>query len=170
MVKICPVGTLTDGLKGERLSEMYILKKAGCIAVSNVFKPVSNNEVLRRTLEYAASTDLTVFYYPQDHHLSNDGIVHEGEISTRLGLPPIPYTAETVAVSTILLLMEETGAKVHFNGISSSRSVDLIRQAKQNGLAVSAAVDICHLFLTDVDVDGYNANCNLIPPLRSIDD
>jgi len=168
--RIYPIGALTHGLKGERLAEMYALKQAGCVAVSNGNQPVSNNEILRRTFEYAASTGLVVFIQAQDQHLCNQGVVNEGSISTRLGLTPIPETAETVAVSTALLLIEQTGVRAHFCRLSSARAVAMIAKAKQAGLPVTADVGICHLNLTELDVDGYNVNCHLIPPLRRLED
>jgi dihydroorotase len=169
-VRIFPIAALTHGLKGNRLAEMHTLKLAGCIATSNADYPLANNEILRRALEYAASSDLTVFIHAQDQYLQNQGVVNEGAISTRLGLPPMPEVAETVAVAAALLLVEQTGAIAHFCRISTARAVEMIRKAKQDGLPVTADVDICHLYLTEMDVDGYNSNCHLIPPLRSIRD
>ena len=169
-VQLLPIGALTHGLKGDRLAEMESLKRAGCVAISNANQPVLNNEILRRAFEYAASTDLTVFIHPEDHHLRNQGVINEGAISTRLGLPPIPETAETVALSAALLLVEQTGVCAHFCRLSTARAVDMIGQAKSAGLPVSADAGICHLFLTEMDVDGYNANCHLIPPLRRLED
>ncbi|MEX2353106.1 MAG: dihydroorotase, partial [Gammaproteobacteria bacterium] len=113
---------------------------------------------------------LTVFIHAQDHHLRNQGVINEGAISTRLGLPPVPETAETVAVSTALLLVEQTGVRAHFCRISTARAVRMIVDAKQAGLPVSADVGICYLYLTEQNVDGYNANCHLLPPLRRLED
>jgi len=168
--RVYPIAALTSGLRGERLAEMFALKQAGCVVVSNGTRPLMNNEILRRTLEYAASTELTVFLHAEDQHLRNHGVINEGPISTRLGLPPVPETAETVAVSTALLLIEQTGAKVHFCRLSTARAVDMVARAKRDGLPVTADAGICHLFLTEMDVDGYNSNCNLVPPLRRQED
>lgn len=169
-VRVYPLGALTHALGGERLAEMHALKHAGCIAVSNACAPIPNSEVLRRAMEYAASCALPVFLYAEDHYLRNAGVVHEGAIGTKLGLPPIPHAAETVAVSRALLLMERTGVHLHFCRLSSARSVALVAAAKSAGLPVSADVGICQLHLSDRDVDGYEANCHLIPPLRTLED
>jgi dihydroorotase len=168
--RVYPIGALTHGLKGDRLAEMYALQQAGCIAVSNGNQPIASNEILRRAFEYAASTGLTVFIHAEDHSLRNQGVISEGEISTRLGLTPIPETAETVAVSTALLLIEQTGVRAHFCRLSTAKAVNMIAAARKLGLPITADVDICHLYLTEHDVDGYNTNCHLVPPLRRLQD
>lgn len=164
---VYPLAALTLGLQGEQLSEMDTLKQAGCLAVSNALAPMENTEVLRRTFEYARSCDLTVFFSAEDHSLKNNGVAHEGPVSTRLGLPGIPETAETVALSRALLLVEQTQVKAHFCRLSSARSVAMVAAAQQQGLPVTADVSICHLHLTEMDVADYNSNCHLQPPLRS---
>jgi dihydroorotase len=111
-----------------------------------------------------------VFIQAEDHHLRNQGVVNEGPISTRLGLPPIPETAETVGVSTALLLVEQTGVTAHFCRLSTAKGVAMVARAKQAGLPVSADAGICHLYLTEQDVDGYNADCHINPPLRRLED
>lgn len=169
-IRIHPVAALTRRLGGEYLAEMAELKEAGCVAASNAGRPVVNTQIMRRALEYAASVGLPVFIQPEDHFLRNDGVVHEGALSTRLGLPPIPVTAETTALSQALLLVEHAGVRAHFCRLSSARSIDIIRQAKRAGLPVTADVAVCNLHLTDMDIDGYNTDCHLIPPLRGLAD
>ena len=170
LTRIYPLGALTHGLKSERLADMQTLVEAGCIGVSNGAIPIENSELLRRALEYATGFGITVFFQAEDLSLRNKGVMHEGAISTRLGLPPIPETAETVAVGRVLLLMEQSGARVHFCRLSSARSVSMIAAAKKSGLPVSADVGISHLLLTEQDVDDYNVNCHMQPPLRTSGD
>jgi dihydroorotase len=164
---IYPLAAMTQGLKGEQLAEMHTLKEAGCIGVSNALAPIENTEVLRRTFEYAHSCDLTVFFFAEDNALKNNGVAHEGPVSTRLGLPPIPETAETIALSRALLLVEQTKVKVHFCRLSTAHGVSLIRAAQEQGLPVTADVAICNLHLTEMDIADYNSDCHLQPPLRS---
>lgn len=164
---IYPLAAMTQGLKGEHLAEMHTLKEAGCIGVSNALAPIENTEVLRRAFEYARSCDLTVFFYAEDKALKNNGVAHEGPVSTRLGLPPIPETAETVALSRALLLVEQTGVKAHFCRLSTARGVSLIKAAQEQGLPVTADVAVCNLHLTEMDIADYNSDCHLQPPLRS---
>ena len=165
--RIYPLGALTKGLDGQQLTEAAALKRAGCVGLSNVDKPIVDTEVLRRAFEYAAGFDLPVFIHPEDHYLKNQGVMHEGKISTRLGLPGIPETAETIAISRSLLLIEQTGVTAHFCRLSCARSVELIAMAKQQGLPVTADVGICYLYLTELNVDGFNSQCRLWPPLRA---
>ncbi len=164
---VYPFAALTLGLKGEHLAEMDTLKRAGCIAVSNGLAPIENTEVLRRAFEYAHSCGLTVFFFAEDYSLKNKGVVHEGPISTRLGLPGISETTETVALSRAILLVEQTQVKTHFCRISSARSVSMIAAAQKKGLPVSADVAICNLHLTEMDIADYDSDCHLQPPLRN---
>jgi dihydroorotase len=168
--RIFPLGALTHGLAGERLAEMFTLIQAGCAGVSNANSTVNDTEVLRRALEYAASFGITVFLFAQDKYLCSDGVMHEGAVSTRLGLPAIPSAAENVAVAQAIQLIELTGCRVHFCRISSARSIAMISEAKKSGLPVSADTGICHLHLIDEDVDNYNVNCHLVPPLGTHQD
>ena len=164
---VYPLGALTQKLKGEQLAEMYLLKEAGCVGISNALSTIENTEVLRRAFEYANSCDLTIFIYPEDQKITNNGVVHEGAISTRLGLPAIPETAETIAISRALLLIEQTNIRAHFCHLSSARGVQLIREARKQGIRVTADVSICNLHLTDMDIADYDSNCHVKPPLRS---
>jgi len=165
--KVFPLGALTHGLKGKTLAEMDTLKNAGCIGVSNAYAPIVDTEVLRRALEYATTCEITVHLYCEDDYLRNNGVVHEGPVSTRLGLPAIPETAETIAISRALLLVEQTGARVHFCRISTARSIELLAEAKVRGIDVTADVGIAHLHLTDMDISSFNTDCYVLPPLRS---
>lgn len=165
--RVYTLGAITKGLKGEQLAEMGALQDAGCIAMSNALHPIKNSEVLRRAFEYAHSCGLTVFIQPNDTDLQNKGVANEGAISTRLGLPPVPETAETVALARALLLIEQTGVTAHFCRLSSARSVHMVQQAQKEGLVVTADVDICHLHLTDMDVANYNVDCHLQPTLKT---
>ncbi|MFK5913349.1 MAG: dihydroorotase [Woeseiaceae bacterium] len=165
---VVTLGALTAGLKGEQLSEMATLKNAGnCVGVSNALKPVNNNLIMRRAMEYAASCDLTIFLHAEDEGLAGNGCVHEGAISTRLGLPGIPETAETNALSRDLLLIEQTGVRAHFCHISSARAVQMIARAQYEGLPVTADVTTHHLHLTEMDIAYFDSNCHVRPPLRT---
>lgn len=164
------VGNLTQSLKGEQLSNMGSLKRAGCIGVTNGWQPFKSLQILRRAMEYAATHNLTVFIYPLEHNLAASGYIHEGEISARLGLPAIPSAAETVAVAQTLALASHTGARVHLCRLSTRLSVRLVRQAKESDLPITADVAAHQLFLTEVDVADFNPLCHVMPPLRSARD
>ena len=166
--KVVTLAALTAGLGGEQLSEMALLKSQGnCVGVSNALSPVTNNLVMRRAMEYAASCGLTLFLHAQDEGLAGNGCAHEGAISTRLGLPGIPETAETNAISRDLLLVEQTGVHAHFCHISSARAVQMIARAQYDGLPVTADVTAHHLHLTEMDIGFFDSNCHVRPPLRT---
>ena len=164
---VFPVGALTQGLKGENLTEMAELRDAGCMAFSHADRPLDNALVMMRAMQYAATFDLSVWLRAQDASLSRIGVAHEGEVATRLGLPGIPTCAETIALSKILHLARDTGAKIHICRISSAEGVDMIRQAKKEGVSVTCDVSMNHLHLSEIDIGFFNSHCHLIPPLRS---
>lgn len=161
------IGALTAKLEGAMLSEMAALKEAGVVGVSNVLKPMANNLVLRRAMEYASSQDLTLFYYPMDHHLAANGCVHEGMSATRMGLKGIPTAAETAAVGSCLALIEQTGVRIHFCRLSTQRALQMLERAKFDGAPVSADISAHQLFLSDIDITDFDGNYHVIPPLRS---
>ena len=168
--RVLPVGALTKGLAGQQISEMAALKEAGCPAVGNADHPIRNTRVKRRALEYAATFGLTSFLHPADHDLSEGGLVHEGRVSTQLGLPGLPEAAETVAVARDLALAEQTGARVHFRGLSTARATEMLAEARHRGVSASADVSAHQLFLTEDDLYGFNANAHVMPPLRTARD
>ncbi len=167
LAHIHPIGALTQKLEGQKLSNMAALKNAGCVGVSNHWQPLKNILVLRRALEYATTYDLTVFLHPEDHHLLNDGCAHEGAVSTRLGLPSVPESAETAALAQQLILIKETGARVHFCRLSSAQAVAMIAEAQSSGLAVTADVAAHQLHLCEIDISDFDSHCHVRPPLRT---
>lgn len=165
--RVIPLGALTAGLKGEQLAEMQTLKDAGCVAMSNARHPINNTLVLRRAMEYASTLGLTVVLHPEDPWLASNGCVHEGAVSTRLGLSGIPECAEVIAISRDLRLIEQTGVRAHFATLSSARAVELVAEAQARGVPVTADVSMQQLFLTEVDVNYFNSLCHVRPPFRT---
>lgn len=164
-VRVHPLGALTLRLEGNALSEAHALLGAGCIGLTQADQPLPDTIVLQRALQYAASCDAPVWLYPQDAALSH-GVAASGDIATRLGLAGIPVAAETIALFTTLQFVASSGARVHFCRISSAAGVELIRQAKADGLNVTCDVSIHSLHLTDQDIGYYDSACRLNPPLR----
>jgi dihydroorotase len=168
--RVFPVGALTYGLKGAELTEMIELTEAGCKAFSQADAHLTDTRVLMRAMQYAATFGYRVWLRPQDAFLAKDGVAHDGEIATRYGLPAIPVVAETIALSTMLQLARETGVKLHVCRISSAEGVEMVRAAKRQGLEVTCDVSMNHVHLTEMDIGFFDANCHLIPPLRSLRD
>lgn len=165
--RVLPLGALTLGLKGERLAELAGLKKAGCVAFSQASKPVIDTEALLRAMEYAATFGYAVWLQPQDHWLAKNGIAHEGEVASRLGLAGIPVAAETIAIATFVQLVRDTGCRLHLTRLSSAAGVALLKQAQGEGLPISFDVGIHHLLLTDNDIGYFNPHARFTPPLRT---
>lgn len=167
---VYPLGALTQGLEGQVLTEMAELRDAGCVGFSHANEPLVDTQVLMRAMQYAATFDFTVWLCPQDPFLAKGGVAHDGVVATRLGLQGIPTTAETIAVNTIIELMRVTGAKVHLCRLSSVKSVEMVQAAKKEGLPLTADVGIHHLHLCELDINFFDANCHLRPPLRTVRD
>lgn len=165
--RVVTLGALTADLRGELLSEMYALKQAGCVGLSNCRKPVENSLILKRAFAYAATFDIRVFIEPDEHWLSVKGCVHEGKIATRLGLKGIPVSAETIAIARALELVAETGVKAHFGRLSSANGAEMIARAKNEQLPITADVSAHQLHLTEHDISSFNSDCHVIPPLRT---
>lgn len=164
------IGAQTQGLQGQQPANMAGLKKGGCTAVSNASAPFANDDVVLRTLEYAAGLGLTVVFYAEEPQIAKDGCVHEGFIASRQGLPMIPALAETVAIAKYLLMIEVTKVRAHFGLLSCGASVELIRIAKEKGLPVTCDVAMHQLHLTDALIDGFNSLAHVRPPLRAEQD
>jgi len=169
-VRLFPIAAITKGSAGEHLTEMGDLREAGALGVSDDGKCVMNAAVMRRAMEYAGTFDLLVSQHCEDHDLTAGAQMHEGLISTRLGLAGWPRAAEDVIVARDLILAELTGARYHVAHVSSLGAIRLLREAKARGLKVSAEVTPHHLSLTDEAVLGYNTACKVNPPLREDED
>ena len=161
------IGAQTKGLLGKQPANMAGLKKGGCTAVSNANASFENDDVVLRTLEYAAGLDMTVVFYAEEPQIAKDGCVHEGFVASRQGLPTIPALAETIAIAKYLLMIEATGVRAHFGLLSCGASVELIKIAKDKGLNITCDVAMHQLHLTDQLIDGFNSLAHVRPPLRS---
>jgi len=169
-VRMHPIGAITMGQKGEQLTEMADLKDAGAVAVSDDGRCVTNSHVMRRALEYAATFDLTLIQHAEDHALTDGAQMHEGAVSTRLGLRGWPRVAEDVIVARDVLLAEYVGARYHVAHVSTLGAARILREAKSRGIAVTAEVTPHHLLLTDQALLGYDTACKVNPPLREAED
>lgn len=165
--RIFPIGAITKRSEGEELADIGELVEAGCIAISDDGRPVMNSLVMRRAMEYAKAFGVPVVDHCEDLHLSCGGSMNEGLISTELGIPGIPNASEEVMVARNLSLAHLTGVHVHLAHLSTARSVELVREAKRQGLPVSAEVCPHHFSVTEEAVRGYNSNAKMNPPLRA---
>ena len=165
-VRLHPIGAITVGQNGEQLAEMADMKAAGAVGVSDDGRCVTSSHVMRRALEYASTFDLPVIQHAEDHALTEGAQMHEGAVSTRLGLRGWPRVAEDIIVARDILLAEYVGARYHVAHVSTLGSARLIHEGKARGVAVSAEVTPHHLLLTDEALLGYDAACKVNPPLR----
>lgn len=170
LARIYPLGALTQQLQGKTLTEMCELSEAGCAGFTQANQSILDTQVLWRAFEYAATFGYTIFLQPEEHFLAQGGVAHDGEISGRLGLKGIPSAAESLMIATVLRIAAETKTKIHFCRLSTAEGVSLIREAKKNGVAVTADVSALHLHLTEHDIGYFNTHAHIKPPLRTIRD
>ncbi len=163
--RVFPLGALTQGLKGEALTEMAELTESGCIGFTQAEVPLANTQVLMRALQYASTYGYTTWLRPQELYLGK-GVAASGSLATRLGLSGVPVAAETIALHTIFELVRATGSRVHLCRISSAAGVHLLRAAKAEGLPVTADVSINSLHLTDADIGYFDSRARVTPVLR----
>ena len=170
LAHVYPLGALTRNLEGKLLTEMHALSEAGCVGFSQADNAMTDTLVLWRAFQYASTFKYTIFLRAEDYYLGLNGVAHDGEIASRLGLKGIPAAAESLAIAMILRIAQQTNTRIHLCRISSAEGVDLIRQAKKNGVAVTADVSAQHCHLTEMDIGYFDAHANLKPPLRSTRD
>ena len=167
LARVYPIGAVSKGLRGEELAEIGEMHRAGIVAVSDDGMPIMNGGLMRRALEYSAMFGLVVIVHEQDDCLAAGGVMHEGAVSLRLGLKGIPAAAEEAMIARDVALLARTGGRLHIAHLSTAGAVELVRDAKRRGLAVTAEVTPHHFTLTDAAVDGYNTNAKMNPPLRT---
>jgi dihydroorotase len=162
-----PIGALTKGSEGKDIAEMYDMKNAGAVAFGDYNKSLQDANLLKIALQYVQDFNGLVIAYAQDDKIKGKGVVHEGVVSTRLGLKGIPALAEELQIARNLYLLEYTGGKMHIPTISTARSVELIREAKAKGLEVTCSVSVHHLLLTDEVLTNFDSRYKVAPPLRT---
>ena len=166
VVKVLPIGSITKNLLGKELAEIGFLAEAGVKALSDDGKSVMNSEIMRRAMEYANSFGLPIISHCEDINLNGNGVMNEGYYSTILGLKPIPPAAEEIMIARDILLAELTGARLHIAHLSTKRGLEMVCDARERGLQVTAEVTPHHLLLTDKAVKSYNPDTKVNPPLR----
>ena len=166
LIRVYPVAAISRGSRSESLTEFGDLKQAGAVAVSDDGRPVTSSELMRRAIEYARFFNLPVISHCQDLNLSNKGVIHEGTISTKLGLQGIPAASEEIMVVREILLAKLTGYPVHIAHVSTEGSVKFIKQAKEEGIPVTAETAPHYFSLDHTAVVGFDTNAKMYPPLR----
>jgi dihydroorotase len=170
LCRVLPIGAVSVGLKHEQLTEMAAMKEAGAVAFSDDGEPIQDSGFLQKVLAYSKVCDAVVILHCEDKSLTAGGVMNEGLTALRLGLRGMPRAAEVTAIHRAIELAKQTGAKVHIAHVSVKEAVDLIRQAKEEGVQVTAEVTPHHLTLTEEAVDDYDTNAKMNPPLRTAED
>jgi dihydroorotase len=165
-VNIWPIGAITHNLEGKHLAEMYDMQNSGAVAFSDGLRPVQSAGVLVKALQYVKAFEGVVIQIPDDTSIAPNGLIHEGIISTQLGLPGRPLMSEELIIARDIKLARYTGSRIHFTGVTSPKSIEYIKRAKAAGLQVTCSVTPYHLFFSDEDLQHYDTNLKVYPPLR----
>ncbi|MBS1513236.1 MAG: dihydroorotase [Bacteroidetes bacterium] len=166
-VNIHPIGAITKNTEGKELAEMYDMHQSGAAAFGDGIHSLQSAGILLKALQYVKSFDGTIIQIPEDKSIGANGLINEGIVSTQLGLPGKPAIAEEIQVARDIKLARYTESKLHFTGVSSAKSLEYIKRAKEGGIQVSCSVTPYHLFFTDEDMKGYDTNLKVNPPLRT---
>ncbi|MBY8961418.1 dihydroorotase [Flavobacterium sp. D11R37] len=161
-----PIGTLTKGSEGKDIAELFDMQNAGAVAFGDYNKPIADANILKIALQYVQDFNGLVIAYALDEKIKGKGVVHEGAVSTKLGLKGIPALAEELQIARNLFLLEYTEGKMHLPTVSTGKSVQLVREAKAKGLHVTCSVAVHHLVLTDEMLTGFDTRYKVAPPLR----
>lgn len=164
--RVYPVGAISKGLAGKELADVGEMVQAGAVAISDDGRPVMDGSLMRRALEYSRIFDIPVLAHENDSCLCGEGVMHEGEVSTRLGLNGMPAAAEEAMIARDLLLAEDCGARLHIQHLTTARGLALVRLGRRRGIAATCEVTPHHLTLVDEHLEGYDTNFKMNPPLR----
>ena len=166
-INIHPIGAISKKTEGKDLSEMYDMRQSGAIAFSDGIHPVQNSGLILKALQYVTSFEGTIIQQPDDISIGANGLMNEGIISTQMGLPGKPILAEELMVARDLKLARYAGSKIHFTGISSPKSIEYIKRSKESGIQVTCSITPYQVYFCDEDLQGYDTNLKLNPPLRT---
>ncbi len=169
-VNIYPIGAVTKNTEGKELAEMYDMYQSGAIAFGDGTNSIQSAGLLLKALQYVKSFNGIIIQIPEDKSIGSNGLINEGIISTQLGLPGKPAIAEEILIARDIKLAKYTDSKLHFTGVSSSKSLEYIKRAKDGGINISCSVTPFHLFFTDMDLQDYDTNLKVTPPLRTEED
>ena len=167
IVNIHPIGAVSKKAEGKELAEMYDMRQSGALAFSDGINPIQNSGLVLKALQYVKSFNGTVIQVPDDTSIGLNGLMNEGIISTQMGLPGKPTMAEELMVARDIKLARYAGSKLHFTGISSPKSLEYIKRAKESGIAVTCSITPYQVYFCDEDLQGYDTNLKLNPPVRT---
>lgn len=165
-VNIHPIGAVTKNTEGNELAEMYDMQQSGAVAFSDGINAIQNSGLIIKALQYVKAFGGTIIQIPDDRSIAPNALMNEGVVSTQLGLPGKPMMAEELIIARDIKLARYAGSKIHFTGVTSAKSLEYIKRAKESGIEVTCSVAPYHLFFTDEDLRSYDTNLKVNPPLR----